>query len=411
MRATWRGLRADATGLSLSDEGGGLILLPGPFGTGIALQQERSQATLLRGRVHAGSITAGALVSLRDYAGGRSNRLAGADLIWRASEQEQVRLRALASQTTALFDANGDAAHGPREDGQQLFVSWWRRVPGWNFTAEASRTSPRFRNDNGFVDQAGVQSLQTEVIRRWGEVALPGFTAHEFETFVWVQERRALADPARGVAGGETVTRRIHPGIWLVAARNTEAWLQLRFDAERARAGSQLHSVKTVAGGYGVNPAPWFTRFVAELEVGDRLDVVADRIGRGAVWLIDAKLRASLPSGIGIESEQRIAQGFINRREGGRALTDTAIQWLGVLHFNARDSLRAVWQRSRYDHAADAEAALAADHVGVDVVSLVFQRRIGIGRSFSVGASHQRTTSNNQRSRDRELFAKLAFEI
>jgi len=411
LRATWRGLRADATGLTLSDEGGGQILLPAPFGTGIALQRERSQATLLRGRFHADSLSAGALVSLRDYAGGASNRVAGADLVWRASDQEQVRLRALGSQTSALFDASGAPRFGPREDGYQLFASWWRRVPGWNFTAEAGQTSPRFRNDNGFVDQAGVRSLQVEVIRRWGEVALPGFTAYELETFVWTQERRTLADAATGVPGGETVTRRIHPGIWLVAARNTEAWLQLRLDSERAAAASQVHALKTLASGYGVNPAPWFTRLTAELEAGERLDVVADRIGRGAVWLLEAKLRAGLPNGFGLESEQRIAQGFINRPEAGRALTDTAFQWLGVLHLNARDSLRAVWQRSRYRRAADASVGLAADSVGSDALSLVFQRRVGIGRSFSVGASSQRANNNQALTRDRELFAKLSVEL
>jgi hypothetical protein len=411
LRATWRGLRADATALSLSDEGGGLILLPGPFATGLASQDERSQATLLRGRVHAGELTAGALVSLRDYAGGRSNRVAGADLVWRASDEEQVRVRALGSMTTALLDTNGDVAQGAREDGHHLFVSWWRRVPGWNFTAEASQTSPRFRNDNGFVEQAGVRHLQAEVIRRWGEVALPGFTAYEFETFVWTEERRTLADAGRAVAGGETVTRRVHPGIWLVAARNTEAWLRLHLDAERAAAGRRLHPVRQVAGGYGVNPAPWFTRFTAELEVGERLDVVADRVGRGAEWLLEAKLRAGLPNGYGLESEQRIAQGFINRPEGGRALTDTAMQWLGVLHFNARDSLRAVVQHVQYRHAADAGAALAADSWRNDVASLVFQRRVGLGRSFSIGASSQRTRANQALSRDRELFAKLAIEL
>ena len=409
LRATWRGSRSDATALTLDDAGGGVILRPGPYATGIALQDSRSQASLLRARTHGGTFTAGGLLSVRDCGGGRSNQVAGVDGVWRASDEEQLRLRGLLSSTTALFDGNGAAVRGGREAGHHLFASWWKRVPGWNFTAEASEVSPRFRNDNGFVDQAGVRSVQTEVIRRFGETALPGFTAYEFEAFVWAQHRSAVADPRDGVEGGQTVSRRLHPGIWLVASRNTEAWAQVRFDAERAGSGRRLHALRSVAGSYGVNPAAWLTRLVTELEVGERLDVAADRVGRGAVWLVDAKLRTSTPGGWGLESEQRIAQGFIDRPDGRRALTDTAVQWLGVLHFSPRDALRVVWQGTRYRRTADASANLAAFNGRSQTTSLVFQHRFGIGRSLSLGASRQ--TARPGMQRDSEAFAKLSFEL
>ncbi len=409
LRATWRGNRADATALTLDDAGGGVILRPGPYGTDIALQNSASQASLLRARSHGDRFTAAGLLSVRDYGAGRSNQVAGADGVWRASDEEQFRLRGLLSSTTTLFDGNGSAVRAGREDGHHLFASWWKRVPGWNFTAEASEVSPRFRNDNGFVDQAGVRSLQTEVIRRFGETPLPGFTAYEFEAFVWAQQRRTVADARGGVAGGETVSRRLHPGVWLVASRNTEASAQLRFDAERAANGRRLHALRSVAASYGVNPAARFTRLVTELEVGERLDVEADRVGRGAVWLVDAKLRASTPGGWGVESEQRIAQGFINAPDGRRALTDTAAQWLGVLHLSARDALRVVWQGTRYQRAADAALNLAAFSGRSNTTSLVFQRRFGIGRSLSFGASRQSARPGLQR--DSEAFAKLSFEL
>ena len=157
----------------------------------------------------------------------------------------------------------------------------------------------------------------------------------------------------------------------------------------------------------GVNPAAWFTRLVTELEAGERLDLQADRVGRGAVWLVDAKLRASTPGGGGLESEQRIAQGFINAPHGRRALTDTAAQWLGVLHFSARDALRVVWQGTRYQRAAEASLNLAAFSGRSNTTSLVFQRRFGIGRSLSFGASRQSARPGLQR--DREAFARLSF--
>ncbi len=409
LRATWRGASADATALSLRDDGGGLVLLPGPFGTGVAVQDERSQASLLRGRLHAADLSAGALLSSRDYAAGRSNHVAGADVLWRSSEAQQFRVRALASQTTALFDAAGQPVRGERESGEQWFASWFRRVPGWNFKAELSRTSPRFRNHNGFVEQAGVRVLEAEVIRRYGEVVLPGFTAYEFENFFWMEQKNTLADATHGVAGGELISRRLHPGIWLAAARNTEAWIQLNLNAERAVAGGRLHSTGGPAGAFAINPAPWFPRLNIELEWGRRLDVEADRVGRGAKVLLEANLRGGLPNGWGVESQQRVEQNFVAAPDGTRALTDSSARWLGVLHFSARDALRVVWQASRLKRAADSRVPLAAAREQTSVASLVFQRRVGVGRSFSIGASRQ--TEQPAAKRDTELFAKLSFEL
>jgi hypothetical protein len=210
----------------------------------------------------------------------------------------------------------------------------------------------------------------------------------------------------------------VHTGVWLAASHDTEAWVQLRFDQERAGAGLRLHAVPTVAAGYSVNPAPWFPRFNTELEVGRRLDVDADRVGRGALWMAEVQLRGSMPSlwndgkEWGWESSQRINQGHINANSGGgnhRAFTDTAAQWLGVLHFDARNSLRAVWQGTQYRRAADSQAGLRADATQSHTTSFVFQHRFGLGRSLSLGASHQASRPGSQASS--EAFAKLSYEL
>ena len=100
LRATWRGASADATALTLRDDGGGLLLRPGPTRTDVLPQDRRSQATLLRGRWHGERISAGALLSQRDETGGgASNRVAGADVVWRPSDEQQLRARAMGSRS------------------------------------------------------------------------------------------------------------------------------------------------------------------------------------------------------------------------------------------------------------------------------------------------------------------------
>jgi len=407
LRATWRGVQADATALTLRDDGGGLLLRPGPFATDVLLQDRRSQATLLRGRWHGEQFSAGALLSQRDETAGASNRVAGADVVWRPDEEQQFRARAMASRSH-------DDAGGTGQSGHHLNAAWWMRVPGWNFTAEATEVSPKFRNDNGFVEQAGARVLQTELIRRWGELQVPGplsFRAHEFETYLWLQHKSTLAD-AGVVPGGQTIGRYVHPGIWLVASRNTEASVQLQFDAERARTDAALHSLRAINFNYSVNPAPWLTKLHVESTLGQRLDVEADRVGRGVRALFELNLRTPIGQRWWVESEQRLEQNFIDAPDGRRALADTALQWLGVLHFDARDSLRAVWQGTRFVRYGTGELPAPADLRGQST-SIVFQRRFGLGRSLSTGFSRQteRPAPGAPRRSESELFVKASFEF
>ena len=416
LRATWRSPRADASALTLSDEGGGLVLRAGPYGTALLAQDGRSQASLLRARRHGiagqAGLSAGVLFSQRVYENDLGHsRIVGADLLWSASEQDRFLVRGLLSQTTAAFDAQGLPVRSAVERGRWGELRWNHRTQDWVVNLNFNDVSPRFRNDNGFVDQAGVRKLEAELIRRWGEVTLPGFKAHEFETYLWTQQVLTHGDAASGIPGGQVVTRRAHPGAWFAGALNAEGWMQLRLDAERVQPGGPLHPVRGVGAQVGLNPAPWLPRITAELNVGDRVDVDADRVGRGAEWFVEATLRGTL-GGIGLESEQKLQQALIDR-DGTRALTDSAARWLGVLHFSARDSLRAVWQASAYRRRADAALGLAAAAFDTRTLSLVFQHREGVGRSLSVGFTRSRTDAraSGDPQRSDELFAKAAFTL
>ena len=171
------------------------------------------------------------------------------------------------------------------------------------------------------------------------------------------------------------------------------------------------HEFETYTGGAGAqigwNPAPWFTRLTMELSAGDKVDVEADRVGRGADGYVEATVRGSV-GGSGVESEQKLQAAFIDRG-GQRVLTDSAARWLGVLHLTARDSLRAVWQASRYRRAADGALGIAAAREDMRSTSIVFQHRVGLGRNVSVGATRATTQPGNERKD--EVFVKAAFTL
>ncbi|MCW5665048.1 MAG: hypothetical protein KIT35_14560 [Piscinibacter sp.] len=419
LRATWRGARADATALTLRDDGGGTQLDPGAFGTGTRVQQRRAQATLLRGRWHAEDATTGLLVSTRDEVDGESNQVLGADWWWRPAENGQLRLRAMASNTSGPVrpadPSTGDMGL-PAQRGRHLHAVWALRSPRWNWNAEALDISPGFRHRNGFVERAGVRVLQNELIRRWGEVEVPGplpFTAYEFENYLWWQQQVTLPDPVNGIPGGQTVGRYWHPGLWWTAARNTEAFVHLRLEAERARADGRLHPLRGLAFSVMSNPAPWLTKLQLDMTLGRLLDAEADRAAPGRTILLEAQWRAGLPNGWGLESEHRVEQTAVERPDGARAFTDGALRWLGVLHVDARDSLRALWQRTRYRRSEEPALGLEGADARTHITSLVFQRRFGVGRSLSAGLTREveQPGPGQPATRRSELFAKWSFVI
>lgn len=403
VRATWRGPQRDASALVMVDDGGGLLLRPGPYDTRVLLQDAPAQLGLVRSRWHDDGLTTGALLSWREDDAGFRNAVIGADLYARSGEADEWRARGMLSRTE---DPASPEAPRRSQRGTYLQAAWNRLTPDWRFEAIVDRIAPGFRNDNGFVEQAGVTMVEAEVIRRLGQRQWGAFVADEFEIFLWGQHIRTLADAAAGIEGGRTVASRLQPGIWWAGPRNTEAWIQAELEAERARAGGRLHPTPRLAANLAINPVSWMPRLEVEAEWGRFLDVDADRVDLGARGLVALRLRGSLGT-IGFESDQRIESSVIRGRNGGRALTETAWQWTGVMHATAQDSLRLVWQGSDIDRNRDRAAALDAFNQRSRSVSAVFQHRLGIRRSLSLGWIREAAEPGGRR--DTEVFAKAAI--
>ena len=86
LRSTWRGLAWAGMAFAIRNEGGGLVLLPRPYGTGSA-SQPGFDSVALRGRRDTDGLAFGAIAILRRYEQGRGeNTVLGPDLGWQLSE-------------------------------------------------------------------------------------------------------------------------------------------------------------------------------------------------------------------------------------------------------------------------------------------------------------------------------------
>lgn len=400
LRVSWRGPSVDAVALGAIDDGGGLLLEPGPFSTGVAEQQGRATVVLGRARAHRERATFGALASMRDDDRGRRNHLVGADVYAAIDGGHEAWLRTLLSESRS---PSSDA--GAWRRGHWVEAGWRMLTADWSAHLIGGRVSPSFRNDNGFVEQAGVARFEAEALRRLGERDFGVFVADEFELYLFGETVQALAD-GRAVAA-ETVARRWRPGIWWAGARGSEGNVELRLEGERARPFGRLHPTPRIFLSYGFNPAESWPRLAAEVEAGRMLDADADRSGPAWRWRLEARLRGRLGP-FGWESDQHIEQSRIDAPGGqpGR-LDETAWQWIGVLHLDARHSARIVAQSLRSVRVADGGPFLAGADDRLGTTSVVLQRRTGVGSHLTVGVT--RGIERPAAVRTTEWFAKAAI--
>ena len=410
LRATWRGAGAEATALNLRDAGGGPVLRAGAFATRVGVQPAGSQASFARGRMQVGEgghLGLAGLVSLRDFGDGLSTRVVGSDGVWRAGDSDQWRGHLLLSSTTLGLDAEGRVLRVPADRGHRAWLGWRHLDADWFANVNIEEVSPRFANDNGFVNQSGIRRASAFGYLRLGAQELAGMELHESEAQLTLLETRTLADPLLGVAAGQVVERQVRPGFWFSAARNTGVWGHVGLDQHRARNGGPLHQTRTLLLGFESNPGELLSYVNAEIEAGRRLDVEADRVGSGVQAQAEARLRFPLPTGWWLELEQRLGLGWVDAPDGRRAFTDRSAQSLVVLHLGPRDSLRLIHQQTHFMRREDTAASLAAEDTRDRQLALMFQHRVGLSRIVSAGLN--RASERPGQARRSELFFKLAL--
>ncbi len=410
LRATWRGASAEATALHLRDAGGGPVLRAGAFATRTGEQPPDSQASFARGRRQFGEngqLGLAGLVSLRDFGDGLTTRVIGSDGVWRAGDNDQWRGHLLLSATTLSLDADGLVLRVPTDRGHRAWLGWRHLDADWFANVNVEEISPRFANDNGFVNQSGIRRASAFGYLRLGEQDVAGLALHESEAQLTLQETRTLGDPLLGVAAGQVVERQLRPGFWFAAARNTGVWGHVGLDQHRARSGGKLHPTRTLLLGVESNPGEMLSYVTAEIEWGRRLDVEADRVGQGLQAQAEGKWRFALPAGGWLELEQRLGLGYIDAPDGRRAFTDRSAQSVIMWHLSPRDSLRLIHQQTHFTRREDPAATLAAEDTRERQLALMFQHRVGLSRLFSVGLN--RASERPGQVRSRELFAKLAL--
>jgi hypothetical protein len=398
LRSTWRGAGWAGTAMALDDRGGGLVLLPGAYGTDFA-EQPGSKALAARVRSDSGSMQVGGVLAARRYEqDSGENHVLGPDFGWAFGDGWRLKGQWLHSRTSALGNLPGSAgklARGSATDGDRMYFNLRRDTGLGELAFSIDDVSSDFRHDTGFVNQAGVRKLGGFVSKGWLNVG--PFNSFFVNTDVFdVRERRT----------GELVQQIVRPGLYFNGARSLEAWVEwYARSALRTAPGAPLLRENFGHFGLVMSPAPWFPLVDGYVEVGEFGDTTANVVRPGARGVLKAKLRPLAP----LEVEPTF--NFASLREGGvRVFREVSQSWLAVWHFDARHSLRLIAQRSLLDRVAEPGVDAFAD--GRRTTSATYAWRYSAGTRVFVGATWSRNGrgEGNGIRRANEAFIKVQVD-
>ncbi|MES2297261.1 MAG: DUF5916 domain-containing protein [Pseudomonadota bacterium] len=402
-RYTRRDADSDLTVLTVHDHGGGLVLLPKSFNTDYADQDFSSQATVARANFKLGSLSAGALLSDRSVEGGRGfNRVLGPDFLWQRSDGERVRGQLLLSATTAQPDGKGSLVHGAQTNGHAALLDWNREEDSWGAYLGYEEASDGFRDDNGFFSQVGYRDYTTEFNRKFGKAGI----LDRWNVYAHLERKFDRQ--------GNVIFDDYTPGVAMNGPYSTQLNIRVRpRNRTRVDANGPLFQTATVWAALSAQPGRTLAQVSVEGELGDEIDVLGARLGKGGYLSTNARLR---PFDF-LEFQPLYSVSWIDGKSGveaGRRLyTEQALQLNGIYHFGARDTLRMILQKSltRRDPSLYAQAVTARS--SSDTTSFVYGHPAGLGTAAYVGLTLQKgeAPGTSPLRRQNELFVKLSWQI
>jgi hypothetical protein len=397
LRATWRGLANAGTAIALDDQGGGLVLLPGPYGTGSA-PQPSSRTVAARELLDVGPFQVGGLMAARRYAhDSGDNLVAGPDIGWQATDTLRLRAQWLHSRTTAQPDGTGLLARGAATQGDRLYARAVNQTEHDIAEVTLNDIGEGFRHDTGFVNQAGVRSIETRyglARRQWGPI-----------NEIWFN---VAANHWRDRRTGETVKTDVYPWTALSASSNTQVTAELHGllpERVRAASGAPLLREKYLYLAYSTTPAPRIPLFDSNIAVGRLGDMLANEVRPGL--RLNAMVRTRPLKRLQIEPHVSYATLY---RQGRQAYRETAVQLNSIWFFDASRNIRLMLQRTLLDRRP--ETAVAEEHDRGKVASLTYTWRKSMGTVLYVGASYSKSLAPvPSLARGLEAFVKLQFDV
>src|SRR5262245_35358944 len=332
LRATGRSGKTAFTALVSSDEGGGLVIIPGPQGSDFADQDFHSTAGIVRMRRDFGPSFVSALATFREIEGGAYNRVLGPDFQWRPTPSHTFTGQALWSKSlTPDRQDLADEWDGRTLEDHALRSNYQYVSPRLDAFVEGSDLGPEFRADNGFIPQVGFREV-------YGQVGLTFRPKDFFFSRIRCFGQSFLDEEQDGT----TLQRNGQLGIG-ADGRWASFW-RVEYNYDEIRVGNEL--IPRTRPRVQIDASPW--RWLGNLSFvgtfGDEIDFDNGRPGTGANLSLSGTWRPDFHTAVALSGGVRWLDVDAGTAGSGRLFTAQVERLRGTYMLNARTFVRLIVQ-------------------------------------------------------------------
>lgn len=405
LRYTVRDANQDFSVLSTKDAAGGLVLIPNAYYTAYATRTVPSIATDARANFRFGSMTLGAVLTDRTLQqNGGYNRVMGTDFSWQVDQNQSMRAQVLMSATTSQADAKGNLVRAAMTNGHAAAFDWSNGNDVWSSSVNLRDISSDFRADNGFFPQVGYTDLNVNISKKYRRVAIFN------ELFL------GLNNEYKWDSEGNKLYQNWTASVTANGPYDSQASIKLTpQNKTRISEGGELFSTNKVNLTLSISPSKEIAKIAGDVTLGDVIDVAANRVGKGGVLSLSAKLRPWDR----LEIEPSYASSWINSQnvqsgnKNEQAYKETALQLNSIYHFSAKDNVRLIVQEAQTTR----NPLLYVHHIAPkstrSVRSLVYTHTQKLGTAMYIGFTATKSDTPNfaKNYQQNELFAKFSWRI
>lgn len=398
LRATGKSGDTSYTVLASRDEGGGLLVLPGPSFSIFAPQDFVSTVALGRLRHDFGLSFGSFMFTDREISGGGHNRVFGPDGQWRPTDADFITGQFLYSSTEnpnqpdvfPLFNGQDSSDHAAT-------FTWDHQKQKYDWRLRYNDYGDEFRADTGFVPQVGFR----EGLGAGGFRFYPDNQLLNFVRLYGVIDKLYLTN-------GDDLGHDYFPGVFLQGSRNLTG--QFEFHNNKVLVSDRLLTQNYLTYFFQFDPGKKIPRLLVQGRVGDLIDFDNVRVGKGANISLEATVRPTSHLTLVADATRE----WLNLDEpaaDGRLYTANIARLKGVYVFDARSFLRVIGQYVSTTRDPDLYTFEVPRRDGNFLGSILYGYRLNWQTVLFVGYGDNGVVdeANSLVHTDRSVFFKISY--
>jgi hypothetical protein len=402
LRSTGRVGNTTFTALLTRDQGDGIVILPGPEGSGTASQEFQSDVGVFRARHDLGSSFVSMLATGRSIEDGGHNAVFGPDFEWRPGQSDAITGQALfSSSRTPERPELADEWDGRNLEDRAMILAWQHTTRKLDWYFQGQDLGPDFRADQGFIPQVGFREA-------YGQF---GYTLRPENSF-FSRVRLFTIDYYDVDYDRNELNSRVSAGAGMDGRWNT--FFRFELNQDRIKVGDALFARFRPYVFIQARPGRVLNDLTLEAHVGEEIDFANARKGTGATLNGTITVRPD-PH---VELQGRTSLRWVDVSDptlgNGRVFTAQVERLRATWAFNARSFLRLVGQYQQTTRDTSLYSFETARKDAAFSGSALFAYKLNWQTVFYLGYGDERTyatTTDQLEKSGRGAFAKVSYAL